>query len=159
MGYWASPEKDLGPQHLTTNNGDGLQVDKPFCNHEYSMRLLSNSLPGQRQARGQIHIYLKRGDTTTALDIFDDADNTLKADGELIKFMSSYKLVTSAEPIHSVYLSYTKTSNLLSSWMYDSAWAFRYIEVTSGDDQTTVKFCPVDRGLIPSGKFAEYLPC
>ena len=152
MGFFASSKTDNGSLYLNTQSANAF----PYCQHHFLVVMNSNSLSGQNQARGLFKITLA-GDRTTSLPLeLDNADNTFKAGSTEIRLVSSTKYI--GETINQVTVSYTKTSNLLSSFLYQDQWSFRNIEVVIGENQRTLRFCPA-QFYIQSGSSVIFNKC
>ena len=152
MGYGSSPSKELGTLYLNTQTPTHL----PLCKQNYLLTLYSNSLNNIQQARGRFTIIFKTAQETSQVYLFDDSDLTYKQGSIETKFISLNDPLRNS--VESVFISYRKTTNFLSSWMYDAQWSFKYVEVKSGDAQTTTKFCPVTT-IIDSGETVEFKKC
>lgn len=151
MGYWASPSRDQGM--LFTNARSPL--DSTYCLQNFRVDLKSGA-KGLLQARGKFTISLKTSTKTSKAIVFEDSDITFKPDSTQTRLVSLEDSLGNAQ-IQSVFVSYTKTSNFFSGWLYDDSWSFTSIQVLSGDNQTNQKFCPT-KDLVASTP-VEFKPC
>ena len=152
MGYLASIDNDNGLLYFNTQNGQ----KSPFCQHQLLVNLYSNSLTGQNQARGLFKISLTGEKGTSPAIELDNSDVTFKPSSIESRLVASTKYV--GENLSQVTVSYTKTSNLLSSFLYQDQWSFRAIEVFYGDSQKLFRFCPTT-SFIQSGFSAFFNKC
>jgi hypothetical protein len=152
MGFYASSRSDNGSLYLNTQDAKTF----PYCQHHFAVNLISNTLAGQNQARGLFKITLI-GDRTTSLPLeLDNSDVTFKAGSVEKRLIASTKYV--GENVNQVTVSYTKTSNLISSLLYQDQWSFRQIELLYGDNQKTSRFCP-SSNYIQSGSSVIFNKC
>lgn len=154
MGYWSSQSKSQGTMYLNTQS----PLKESFCKHSYLINLVSNSkiTPSFNQARGKFSVYFENANQKSSTEMLDDMSTTFKPDSvenRIISFDDAFNGVPD-----SIYISYQKTTTLLSSWMYDNEWSFKYVEVTNGDTQVTTKFCPTSV-LIPTGQTVRFKRC
>ena len=152
MGYYSSPDSDLGSLYLNTQD----PKLSPLCLQNFVINLYSHSLNNIKQARGKFTIAFKTtSQQTSSTEIFDDSATTFKQDSIETRLISLKKNINSS--IQSAIISYTKTTNIVSGWLYDAQWSFRYIEVLS-DNQELVRLCP-NTLVIDSGKSVEFTKC
>jgi hypothetical protein len=152
MGFYASSRNDNGSLYLNTQNARSF----PYCQHEFVVKLNSNSLSGQNQARGLFKITLG-GDRTSSLPLeLDNSDSTFKPSSIESRLVSSTKYI--GENINTVTVSYTKTSNLLSSFLYQDQWSFKNVQISYGDNQKVFTFCP-STSYIQSGSSVVFNRC
>jgi hypothetical protein len=152
MGYKASASNDNGGLYFNTQHGEKF----PFCQHQILVNLNSNSLSGQNQARGLFTVVFN-GDKTKSLPIqLDNSDVTFKAGSTEARLVASTKYI--GEDISQITVTYTKTSNLLSSFLYQDKWSFRNVEVLNGDNQKSLRFCP-STAYIQSGSSVVFNKC
>jgi lipoprotein lipase len=152
VGYYASKSKDTGRLYLNTQEA----VFEPFCKHNYQIKLFSGSVQGQLQTKGKFTIYLRNTIQSTTIETLDDSDVTFKRNSvetRLLSFNTKFNGL-----VESAIISFRKTSNLLSSWMYDNSWSFSHIEVFDGANQILKKLCP-RKQIIQSGESVDFLPC
>lgn len=154
MGYWSSPSNDLGTLYLNTqptpNRND-------FCKQNYKTSLVSNSkdVTGV-QARGKFTIFFETSTEMSTVEVIDDSTATFKPESTEIRLVSLNKPLSN--PIENLYVYYKKTSNFVSSWLYEDKWSFRYIQVLSGDSQNETKFCPTST-LIYTDQTVKFRKC
>ena len=152
MGYGSTINYDNGLIYLATQNGQ----KSPFCQHQLSVTLTSNTLAGQNQARGSFKMSLT-GETGTSSQIeLDNADVTFKPGSIENRLVALTKYV--GENISKVTVSYTKTSNILTSLLYQDQWSFRQIEIFYADSQKNLRFCPT-ANYIQSGSSVAFNRC
>ena len=153
MGFGSRQDKDLGTLYFNTQS---LRSDV-FCKDNFAVSLFSNNLPKLTQTRGKFTAFFKLADgTTTSTEVLDNSEVTFKAESTEIRLISLNEKVKS--DVESVWISFDKTANLLSSWMYNGEWSFRYVEVAFGEKQRSQKFCP-DKAIIESGKTVKFSKC
>ena len=136
MGYWASPLKEKGLLYLSTQNASS----QPFCNHHYQLKLVSNYLLSQGQTRGKIIIQLLNNYQATVPQQIEDSQVTLKPSSTLTRVLGVDGQMNS--PVTSAMVTFSRTTNIFSSWLYDSSWSFKYIELLDSVSQTVVRLCP-----------------
>jgi pimeloyl-ACP methyl ester carboxylesterase len=155
MGYWSSPTADRGSLYLNTQDPSVL----PLCLQHYSLTLFSNNLNNIKQTRGKFTISFKtESQESSSIETFDDSDTTFKQDSVETRLVSLKRPIGRSSPIASATVTFTKTSNLLSAWLYDNQWSFRYIQIASGDNQDVIKLCPTTP-IIDSSKSVEFKKC
>ncbi len=156
MGYYSSLNKDTGSLYLNTQ--PPLSEDfQHSCKQNYLVELTSNKVDRLVQTRGKITIYFQTvSDQVSSIEVLDDAGATFKPDESQKRLVSLN--VPLNDTLESVYVSFTKTGNLLSAWMYDNKWSFRYVTVLNGERQETIRFCPVT-SIIESGKTVKFEKC
>jgi pancreatic triacylglycerol lipase len=152
MGFWASPNRDLGALYFSTQNADAY----PYCYQHYQVKLNSNSIFGQTQARGRFTISFNAESGTTETLTLDN-DNHNFYPGQTFKtVLGSTRNV--GTKITSATLSYQKTNNILIALFYQNSWSFKSIEVIHGDSQQYTKLCP-DQTYINSGSPITFRKC
>ena len=155
MGYWSTANREQGALYLNTQ--DPLVL--PLCIQHYSLTLYSNNLNNIKQTRGKFTISFKTSNQeTSSTETFDDSDATFKQDSVETRLISLKKPIGRTASIESAVISFTKTSNLLSAWLYDDKWSFRYIQIASGDNQDVINLCPTIM-IIDSTKSVEFKKC
>ena len=154
MGYWSSPDKDLGSLYLNTQT----PLKTPLCKQNFLLTLYSNSINNIQQARGKFTIYFKTSKELSTIYLFDDSDTTFKQNSIETRLLSFEQPIDNAFEIDSAFISYRKTTNLLSSWMYDSQWSFKYVSVLIGDNQKQINLCPL-KPIIDSNETVEFKLC
>jgi pancreatic triacylglycerol lipase len=155
MGYYSLPTRDLSTLYLNTQN----PLISPLCLQNYRLTLYSHNLNNIKQARGKFTIsFTTASQQKSSIETFDDSETTFKQNSVETRLISLRTPLNSASSIQSAIISYTKTSNLVSGWLYDSSWSFIYIELRSGDSQEIVKLCPVTL-IIDSTKSVEFKKC
>lgn len=156
MGYYASPNADQGSLQFSTNDGNTA----PFCSHSYIVNVESGNGPNMLQGRGHITMYFLRNGETTPVEVVDTTEATFKPESEAIRLISTHKLRPSDVTIDSVFIAYNRVTSVISSWLYDKEWSFKWVELTSGDEQTKIKYCTTKPGqTFASGVFVEFKPC
>jgi pimeloyl-ACP methyl ester carboxylesterase len=151
-GFWASKSRDTGMLFYNTQPANKY----PYCQLHYKITLNSNSLAGQTQARGLFTISLNGNLGKTDKLIIDDSDNTFKLGSSYTILLPSNK--NPGNQIQSAQVTYTKTSNLLSSFLYQNDWSFSSIELEMGDYQTKIRLCP-SQTYLTSGTTATFNKC
>lgn len=146
MGYYSSTSRDQGDMYLNTQS----PVSTPYCKQNYKVSLVSTS--SLTQARGKFTIFFqtKNHISTTGfksfylilfnalnlnslnLEILDDSATTFKKGSEDTRFISLNNPLDDGELLN-VFISFTKSTSLLSSWLYENKWAFDRVEVFSGN--------------------------
>ncbi len=152
MGYWATPKRDVGSLYLKTQDADQY----PYCQHHYLITLNSNSLPKQAQTCGKFTIELEGELGKSSVIQIENGDKTLKAgssDAYLVEVSNHL-----GGSIKKAWIKFTKTTTLLSSWLYDNQWSFKSIVVTSGDDQIYTRLCSSTE-YISNDNTVEFTPC
>jgi pimeloyl-ACP methyl ester carboxylesterase len=161
MGYWSGASNDRGLLYLNTQPPSSGK----YCKQNFQANLFSQD--GGVQARGSLFIlffnhfllliallkclffYCHTGVFTIQLktdlneqstvEVLDSSDTTFKKSGVETRLISLNTPLKGK--ITQALLTYTKTNNLLSSWMYDSTWAFKRIELLFGDKQSLSRLC------------------
>lgn len=108
------------------------------------------------QTRGEFKFYFITKKHQSSVEVFDNSQTTFKKDSVETRFISLSKPLE--EEVTDIFVSFTKTSNLASSWLYWDKWSFKYIEVFSGDTQKQEKFCPYT-SIIESGHTVRFSKC
>ena len=155
MGYWASKAKDLGSLYLHTKPTPPSNK-APFCKQSYRVNLKSNSLTSMLQTRGTFGLSLKSSQKSTEEIIVENSENTFKKADEIIRMVSFETPIENT--IDTIIVSFKKTTVIVSGWLYDNQWSFSIIELVSGDQQTTTRFCPI-LSFITSGSTGEFKKC
>jgi hypothetical protein len=97
-----------------------------MCLQNYALSLYSNNLSGMLQTRGKFTIWFKTiSHEASSVEIFDDSETTFKKDSVETRLISLKKPILSSS-IESAVITFTKTKNLASAWLYDSQWSFKY---------------------------------
>ena len=168
MGYYSSPDSDLGSLYLNTQNLN----NKRLCLQYYIVKLYSNNLNNIKQTRGKFTIYFKTtSQETSSTKTIDDSETTFKQDSIDIRLISLKENLNST--IKSAIISFEKKTNFFSSWIYnskrslnswldffddtnyDDRWSFRLIEIYDGEKQILVELCP-KYSIIMSSKSVEF---
>jgi len=134
MGYYSSTSRDQGDMYLNTQS----PVSTPYCKQNYKVSLVSTS--SLTQARGKFTIFFQTKNHISTTEILDDSATTFKKGSEDTRFISLNNPLDDGELLN-VFISFTKSTSLLSSWLYENKWAFDRVEVFSADNQTLFKFC------------------
>jgi len=154
MGYWASPSKDGDLLYLSTESPSKTN----YCNQHFLVKLVSNKINNLVQARGKFTVTFKTSKEQSVPLLFDDSNITFKQDSVETRLLSLEKPIDNTVSVDSVFVSYTKTSNFVSCWLYSTEWSFRYIEIFNGETQTTLRYCPLVT-IISSGQSVEFRKC
>jgi hypothetical protein len=117
MGYFSSQLRDLGDLYLNTQS----PVSLPYCLQNFKVSLLSTS--SLSQARGKFTIILQTKDQTSTTEVLDDNKTIFKKGSE------QFRDIILAEPLEDpeltiIFITFNKATSLLSSWLYESKWAF-----------------------------------
>lgn len=152
LGYWTSPTRDIGTLYLNTQDANSY----PYCQHHYLITLNSNNLPSQIQTRGIFTVELQGTENESTEILVENSNYTLRPGASDKRLVSFTKYL--GDKIVSLKLKFSKTSKLLSSWLYQNDWSFKNIEVTYGDTQFTEKFCSKDQ-IIKSDSQVLFTPC
>ncbi len=135
MGYNAKKDADQGILYLNTQD-----VDKfPYCQFTYSVTLNSNSLAKQIQTLGLFTVELN-GNIDSVASVFDDSETTFKAGSQETRLIVSNKYL--GNQILSAQVKFSKTSKLISKWLYQDDWSFKSVEINYGNGQVYTKLCP-----------------
>lgn len=153
-GIKATPYKDKGMLFYTTRSAD--KDSYPYCHHLLKVTLSSNNLQGQTQARGKFSLVLLTNEGTSGEVVVDDSENTLKAGSEFTKMVGLIEKLGSQ--IEAIVVSYKKTSNFFSSFLYQNDWSFINVEIYHPEAQRIFKFCP-SKPFITSGSPQEFYKC
>lgn len=157
MGYYSSLSKEQGSLYLSSQS---LQKDSLFCKHSYGATLVSNSKVGSGgliRARGKFTIYF--GTPTgqlSSVEVLDDGKTSFTPESVEVRLVSIDEPLKSE--VSSVYVSYQKTSTLLSSWLYDNSWSFKNVIISEEHGQIQNKFCPTEN-IIESTKTVKFVKC
>lgn len=133
MGYWSSPSKELGSHYLNTQEATNL----PFCTHNYQIGLFSDDSGIQALGRFKISF----GKKFSNEQIVDDSENKFTRNS-VSKYLLSINERLTTEMMDTIFISYERTGNIFSSWLYDLVWSFKNVEIFSGETQKLLKFCP-----------------
>ncbi len=153
MGYWSSPKKDLGTLYLATQSPESYS----YCKQSFAVTLESNKVENLSRTTGKFTVYFEtKSGPVSSTELLDDCGVTFTPDSVVSKVVSFDEPIK--EEITSLYITYTKTGNFLTSWMYDSQWSFRYVTVLNGEDQTTQRFCPQEN-IIETTKTVKFSQC
>ena len=152
MGYASSPTKDLGTLYLNTQSPKQL----PLCKQNYVLTVYSNYLSGLQQAKGKFTIYFKTETETSKVYVFDDSSVEFKQGSVHSRLISLTEPLSKS--VQSVFISYNRTIDIFTFWLYMTQWSFKYVELKSGDAQTTVKLCPVSN-MFGAGVTVEFKAC
>ena len=117
MGYYSSQSKDLGDLYLNTQS----PVSLPYCLQMFRVSLLSTS--NLTQARGKFTIALHTKDHTSSTEVIDDNVTTFKKGSEQVRVISLAEPLEDPE-LTSIFITFNKATSLLSSWLYETKWAF-----------------------------------
>jgi hypothetical protein len=117
MGYFSSQSKDLGDLYLNTQS----TVSLPYCLQHFRVSLLSTS--SLSQARGKFTIAFHTKDHTSSTEVLDENETTFKKGSEQVRIISLAEPLEDLE-LTSIFITYNKATHLLSSWLYESKWAF-----------------------------------
>lgn len=156
MGYWATPGKDNGRLFLNTKSPSG----QSYCKPNYKITLFSDKLDGVTQTRGLFKFYLVAKDRQSRTQVLDNSETTFKRDS-IVERLVAVDWLNGEEigtEIESIFISFEKTFNLVSGWMYADKWNFKYVDVFSGDAQVSMRFCP-SASVIQSGKTVQFNKC
>ena len=154
MGYWSSPSKELGSLYLTTQDPQKT----PLCIQNYVLTLYSSNLNNIKQAFGKFTIFFKTSQQTSSVETFDDYETVFKQNSVETRLISLKQPLNTNSSIISAFIGYKKTGNLLTAWLYDSQWSFKYITILVGDNQQTLNLCPQNL-IIDSSQTVEFNPC
>ena len=123
MGYYSSPNFDRGSLYLNTQDPS----ISPLCLQNYALTLYSHNLNNIKQARGKFTISFRTASQdTSSVEIFDNSETTFKQNSIETRLITLKKPIVSSSSIISAIVSYTKTTNLVSGWLYDAQWSFKY---------------------------------
>lgn len=152
MGYWSSPSLDRGSLYLNTQNPDL----EPLCLQNFGLTLYSHTI-NKITTKGKFSISFKTStQEKSTTELFDDCSTTFKANSIESRLISLVKPIKGS--IESATITFTRTTNILSAWIYDDKWSFAYIEVESGENQEKVTLCPTTLS-IPSSQSVEFTKC
>jgi len=152
MGFWASPNRDLGSLYFSTQNVDAY----PYCYQHYQIKLNSNSIFGQTQARGKFTLSFTAEAGTTETLVVDNDQHNFYPGRTYKKLLPSTRNV--GTKITTATLSYQRTNNILIAFLYQNSWSFKSIEVMHGDSQQYTKLCP-DSTYVNSGSSITFRKC
>ena len=120
--------------------------------------MYSNSLESLVQTRGKFTIRLKTSKETSSTELFENEQITFQKNSVNTCFISLNEPIDNTYPIESIFITFTKTSNIFSSWLYYSQWSFRYVDVLNGESQILTRFCP-SNNILESGQVVEFKKC
>lgn len=152
MGYWASKTNELGFLFLNTQ-----AVDKyPYCHFHYLVTLNSKNTAAQTQTRGQINLSLEGSTDNSSTILFDDGSFTMRPGSVESRLVTSNKNL--GRDIVGVSLQFTKTTRLLSSWLYQNEWSFDSLFINDGYQYLNTKFC-AENDRVKSGESMRFARC
>ena len=152
MGYWSSPNKDMGALYLNTLN----PTLQPLCLQNFGLTLYSHSI-NKISTNGKFTISFKTStQQTSSTELFDDCVTTFQANSIVSKLVSLATPINGS--IQSASVSFARTTNFLTAWLYDDKWSFSYIQVQNGETGETVTLCP-ETLVIQSTKSVEFIKC
>ena len=155
LGYFSSKNNDLGSLYLNTRS---MKNQEAYCQQFFRLNLFSHSLNNMVQTRGKFSIRLRTSQQTSSTEIMDDSSITFKQDDVNTFLLTLNSPIDTNYQVESVFLSFTKTTNLFSGWLYEDKWSFKYIELYNGESQISAKYCPV-QSIINSGTTVEFKKC
>ncbi len=117
MGYLSSQSRDQGDLYLNTQS----PVSLPYCLQTFRISLLSTS--SLSQARGKFIIILQTRDQTSTTEVLDDNKTIFKKGSEQVRDIILTEPMEDPE-LTSIFITFNKATSLLSSWLYESKWAF-----------------------------------
>ena len=142
MGYWSQKSKSLGNQYLNTQSAK----EAPFCTHNYQVTLHSKKTKNTYQALGSFKI--RFGSKSPSLgQVIDNSETIFKSD-TISTHLTTFNEPLKSEDLRVIFMSYEKTSNIFTSWLYDKEWAFKNVEVFLGEEQKKLLFCPKGDGIV-----------
>lgn len=154
MGYWASPSKSTGSLYLDTKS---LRMKPSYCQNSYQVSLISGD-NADNFIRGEFYLTIKTTKVLYENVLWDYGESVHKSGSTVSKLVPIGEGLRDDEEILSVSVSYTRISFLIGGWYYDTNWAFKYLEIFSGENQTTKRFCAV--GLfVKSGNSLMFEGC
>lgn len=156
MGYWASKERQLGNLYLSTKPTNTNETRREFCQEHFKVRLLSNNLDGQTKAKGKFQVSFKTAAYQSGEFLVGEKGIVLEPHMETTTLIRLDEILS--EEIEEVLVYYKRTSNYLVKYLYDQSWSFKYVEVTNGRTQQTIKFCPLLQ-MIKSGTTVMFKKC
>lgn len=154
MGFYASPNYDQGQLYSTTQPF----FSDSYCKQYYRVKLFSNTLGNQGEAKGKFTIYLSNGRQLSATRVIDDSNTVFKRGSVELRFFDLDKPLDYNLEITSVFVSYQRTYNILNFWMYSEFWSFSSIELLNADNQVVSQHCPTNQ-IIQSGSTVEFKKC
>jgi pancreatic lipase-related protein 1 len=155
MGYWATKSKDLGNLYLNTKS---YEAKKSFCKQFYQVKLLSNNLDSQDDAKGWVKIYWKTANSMTPAVKIKHQGLELEPNTETRYLYELDQPIN--EDIEEVFIQYKRTSNYLLKYFYDQYWSFKHVEIFSADSQKSYKFCPISERMKSSRvDFTSFKKC
>jgi len=151
MGYYSSGVRDLGDLYLNTQS----PVQFPYCRQNYRVTLTSTS--ALSQARGKFTIFFQTANHISSTEVLDDNASTFKKGAEDVRLISLNTPLDDGDLVN-VFISFTKATSLLSSWLYENKWAFDKVQVFCGETQKLFTFCP-SIPFIESGHSVMFKRC
>jgi hypothetical protein len=88
-----------------------------------------------RQAKGKFTIFFQTKHFISSTELVDDNTVVFKRDSQenfLISLSKRIDLLDEDDEITNVFVSFTKSSSLVTSWLYDSRWSFKSIRLFDG---------------------------
>ena len=154
MGYRSEHNNWKGAMFLSTHSTTDLQ---PYCKQSYRVDLFSNDIEKLVQTRGIFTIYFQSesGDISS-VELLDDGTSTFRTNS------IEKRLVSLGRPlsdIAGVFISFTKKTSVISSWLYDNKWSFKFVDVFNGDTLITQRFCPSSKSIIETTKTVKFEKC
>ena len=159
MGYWArGGNAEYGSLYLNTQPPMG----DSFCKTSYVVSLESNNALGLVRTVGTFKLSFQMGSgLISSPEVLDDCAVTFKPDSVEDRLLS-VDGESKVEEIDALYVSFSLTSNFLTSWMHDSKWSFRFVYVNwvveETGDRAKQRFCP-EKVVIKSGETVKFLKC
>jgi hypothetical protein len=154
MGFWASPDNDLSTLYLDTKFP---LLKKDMCRQNFGVSLVSNDVKGMGWGCGVVNIILettsKEKSTTERLDNAWAVFMPLSVETRLVSLDTLL-----LDEIDTLTISYTRTGNWATSWLYDTKWSFKFVEIVDASRQILQKFCPLVT-FIQSGSSGKFVRC
>ena len=121
MSYWSDETTERGSLYLSTQSPFDMNT---FCLQHYLTTLYSNKIYKLVQTRGKFTVTLEtETGILSSTELLDNSATTFRADSVESRLISLMKPLS--EEVNALYVTFTKTPNLLSSWMYDNSWSFK----------------------------------
>jgi hypothetical protein len=153
MGFFTSESKDLGSLYLDTQSPEA----DSYCKQNWGVTLDSNSVDNLSRTVGSFKVFFETvSGSVSSTEILDDYNTIFKVNSVESRLVSLDSPIR--EAIGALYVSFTKTGNFLTSWMYDNSWSFRPISVFNADKQTSEQFCSQET-VIQTGKTVKFVKC
>jgi pimeloyl-ACP methyl ester carboxylesterase len=156
MGHRASPNKELGSQYLNTRSTVDIA---PYHLQNYQIGLIKNKDSNRKlQARGSLDIYFQTDRYLSSVENIEDGSVSFDNSGAV-----EYRLMSLVKPINDgeilkAFITYKRTSKVLTAWMYEDEWVFDKVKIFNGEKQQLAQLCPSNRKLSQVGK-TEYVKC